>query len=40
MKRWLLLLLFAFPRFGFGQADPAPAAGLRSPICGALSRAS
>ena len=40
MRRWLLLLLFAFPRFCFGQADPAPAAGLRSPICGALSRAS
>jgi soluble lytic murein transglycosylase-like protein len=27
MNRWLLLLLFAFPRFCFGQADPAPAAG-------------
>ena len=26
MRRWLLLLLFAFPQFGFGQADPAPAA--------------
>ncbi len=28
MRRWLHLLLFALPRFGFGQADPALAAGL------------
>jgi soluble lytic murein transglycosylase len=26
MNRWLLLLFFVFPGFGFGQADPAPAA--------------
>lgn len=27
MSRCLLLLLFVFPRFALGQADPAPAAG-------------
>jgi soluble lytic murein transglycosylase-like protein len=27
MNRWLLLLLFALPRFGVGQTDPAQAAG-------------
>jgi len=27
MNRWLLLLLFVFPRFAPGQDDPAPAAG-------------
>ena len=28
MRRWLLPLLFAFARFGIGQADPTPAAAL------------
>jgi soluble lytic murein transglycosylase-like protein len=27
MKRLILLVLFAWPRFCFGQTDPAPAAG-------------